>query len=543
MRAPFLLSCFLWLLPVGGLCGNDPVVVLFGLEDPHGVLDRKVRDSLTERLAGLLCDCGHELIKPSEIQERLKNRFPPGRVPRKRTTIARGLGAWATLVTRIQRGGDGCRLDLFLFNLNSSSAEKAGRAEAACDAASLTEALSELAGPLCEHLKEKKIRPGRAADNQGAGLDDAVQALAQVAVLGAEVETRVIGKAEAGKPVRVSIATDPEGALVLWDGKPAGRTPLRIEPVEAGWHRLAIEHPGCVTLKDSLKIQGSIEMKIGLFLKQRRVRVLTNPPGAQVTVDGRLAGHAPVLVPLEAGRTHRLVARMENHREAFFEFKPKPATAQAPPQEVTIEMEGRPVYVMVDVHPPDARVEIGEGKKKEHIVGSGTVGIIPGKRKVIARLQGYVTVEKEVDFPAGKPAELRLRLKPLPGYTDLQDTIRSKRIQALVALGLSVGAFSVVWPLLKWSSDSKRASDEWLETSQKEPDPQTAQKALEKSRDMDDRAQWTGIAGYAALGVGIVSLGWSLYSFFTCPDDPQTFRVAPAGLPGGGQVVIFGRFW
>jgi hypothetical protein len=546
MRILPVLAVIVCLLPSSGLCGEQPVLVLFGLEDPHGVLDWKVRRALTGRLAGLLCDCGHELVEPAEIQQRLKNRFPPGRLPHKRTAIARSLGAWATVVTRVQRTGGGCRLEVFLYNLKSSSAEKTNRVKAACDQESLAEALPELAGPLCEHLKAGKIEPPPAETGKkpesGAGLEGAVEEMARLAAPEAEVETRAIGRAAAGKPVRVSIVTDPEGASVWWDGSKVGQTPLRIEPVEPGWHRLVLEAPGCVPLKESLKVQGSIEMKVGLFLRQRRVRVLTNPPGAEVTVDGKLAGTSPVLLSLKAKQTHRLVARLDNHREAFYEFKPKPATRNAPPLEVTVELEAQPVYVMVDVHPPEARVEIGTGEKQEHIVGSGTVGIVPGRRKVIARLEGYVTVEREVEFIPGKSAELKLRLKPIPGYTDTRSIIRSKRIQAFAALGLSAATFSVVWPLLKWSADSEMASDEWTETAERTSDPIAALKARIKSGEMDDRAEWTAIAGYAALGVGIVSLGWSLYSFLSCPDDPQTIRVAPARLPGGGQLVFWGRF-
>ncbi len=546
MRASLALFLALELLPSPALCGDRPVLVLFGLEDPHGVLDWKVRRALAESLAGLLRDCGHELVGPDQIQKRLKNRFPPGRLPRKRTVIARSLGAWATVVTRIQRTGGGCQLEAFLYNLKRSSAEKANRVTAACDRESLAEALPGLTGPLCEHLRTKKFPPKKTRPEKkrkaGAGLEDAAEDLARLAAPEAEMETQAIGSAEDGRPVRVSIVTDPEGASVLWDGKKAGRTPLRLEPVEPGWHRLVLEAPGCVPLKESLKIQGSIEMKVGLFLRQRRVRVLTVPPGAEVTVDGRLAGTSPVLVPLRAKQTHRLVARLENHEDTFLEFKPKPATRKAPPQEVTIELEARPIYVMVDVHPPGARVEIGSGEKREHIVGSGTVGIIPGKRKVVARLEGYVTVEKEVEFAPGKSAELRLRLKPIPGYTDTRKTIRSKRIQAFASLGLSAAAFSAVWPLLKWSSDSQRARDEWLRTARETPWADEAQEAIARAGDMDDRAEWTAMVGYAALGVGIASLGWSLYSFLTCPEDPQSIGIAPAFSNTGGLVVFSGSF-
>jgi hypothetical protein len=546
MRAFLVLATLVCLLPSQGLCGEKPVLVLFGLEDPHGALDWKVRNALSQRLAGLLGDCGHSLIPPGEIRERLKNRFPPGRLPRKRTTIARSLGAWATVVTRVQRGFSGCRLYVYLYNLKSSSAEKTNQVQAACDEESLAEALPGLAGPLCEYLKTKKIESPRArpekAQKDGAGLEGAVEAMAEVAAPAAEVETRVMGRPVPGKPVGVSIITDPEGAKVSWDGKSAGRTPLRIEPVEPGWHRVVLEAPGCVPMKQSLKISGSIEMKVGLFQRQRRVRVITNPPGAELTVDGKLAGSSPVLLSLKANQTHRLVARKENHREAFYEFSPKPATAQAPPQEVKIELEAQPVYVMVDVHPPEARVEIGSGGKNEHIVGSGTVGIIPGKRKVLARLEGFVTVEKEVEFIAGKSAELKLRLKPIPGYTDQQDRIRSKRIQAFATLGLSAVAFGAVWPMLKWSADSERAEKDWREYAEQTIYPTEHQKALDKASEMYDRALWTEIVGYAALGVGIVSSGWSLYSFISCPDDPQTIKVAPAAMPGGGQLVISGSF-
>jgi len=546
MRAPLVLVLILGLLPSPAFSGDRPVLVLFGLEDPHGALDWKVRNALSERLAGLLGDCGQALIPPGEIQERLKNRFPPGRLPYKRTTIARSLNAWATVVTRVQRSGDGCRLYVYLYNLKSSSAEKTNRVKAPCDEESLAELLPSLAEPLCEYLKVKKIEPPEAKPEKekqsDAGLEGAVEAMAEVAAPGAEVETRVLGRPVPGQPVRVSIITDPEGATVSWDNQVVGKTPLRIDPVTPGWHRMVLEAPGCVPLKESLKIQGSIEMKVGLFLRQRRVRVITNPPGAEISVDGRLAGTSPVLVSLKAKQTHRLVARKQNHREAYYEFAPKPATAQAPPQEVTIDLEAQPVYVMVDVHPPQARVEIGSGDKREHIVGSGTVGVIPGKRKVLARLEGFISVEKEVEFVPGKSAELKLRLKPIPGYTDTRDTIRSKRIQAFLTLGLSAVSFGTVWPMLKWSADSEQAEKDWRQQAELTVDPVERQKALDQASAMSDRAQWTEIVGYAALGAGIASLGWSLYSFFSCPDDEQTIRVAPAALPGGGQVIIVGRF-
>jgi hypothetical protein len=407
--------------------------------------------------------------------------------------------------------------------------------------------LPGLAGPLCEYLQTKKIEPPKKTrlekeKKNDAGLEGAVEAMAEVAAPGAEVETRVLGRPQPGKPLRVSIITDPEGATVSWDNKVVGKTPIKIDPVKPGWHRMVLEAPGCVPLKESMKIQGSIEYKVGLFLRQRRVRVITNPPGAEVTVDGRLAGTSPVLVSLKAKQTHRVVAKKENHRETYYEFKPKPATKKAPPQEVTIELEAQPVYVMVDVHPPEARVEIGSGDKKEHIVGSGTVGVIPGRRKVLARLEGYIAIEKEVEFVPGKSAELQLRLKPIPGYTDLKSTIRSKRIQAFATLGLSAVAFGAVWPMLKWSADSEQAEKNWRAYAEQTIYPTEHQKALDKAAEMSDRAQWTAIVGYAALGVGIVSLGWSLYSFFSCPDDPQTIKVAPAATIGGGQLVIFGSF-
>ena len=153
------------------------------------------------------------------------------------------------------------------------------------------------------------------------------------------------------------------------------------------------------------------------------------------------------------------------------------SSAQAAPQEVSIDLIPQPVFVLLDVSPSKARVTIGTGSDHAELVGSGTAGVIPGKRKVVARLEGYQTVTREVMIPVGNPFELTLRLEPLPAFLAYQQKFASKRWQAWTGLTISLVALSAVWPMIKWTEDSRKASNQWYRTSLEAQDAVSARLA------------------------------------------------------------------
>ena len=108
----------------------------------------------------------------------------------------------------------------------------------------------------------------------------------------------------------LSLTSDPSGAGVSVDGKPAGRTPVSLE-LPAGRHVVALTHGQrhrAITVDAKAGQTTALVLELGAGASSTgQLRVSTTPPGARVTIDGLARGTSPVLVAdLEPG-THEVV--------------------------------------------------------------------------------------------------------------------------------------------------------------------------------------------------------------------------------------------
>ncbi len=118
--------------------------------------------------------------------------------------------------------------------------------------------------------------------------------------------------------VRLSLESEPAGALARLDGRRLGTTPLKNArlPQDGAKHLLELElvnfEPYSVELDAA---DGKpVQHKAVLLRSRQELRVETTPPGARVLLDGkRLDGATPLdLGALEIGVTHSLRLEMEN---------------------------------------------------------------------------------------------------------------------------------------------------------------------------------------------------------------------------------------
>lgn len=97
------------------------------------------------------------------------------------------------------------------------------------------------------------------------------------------------------KDVRVS--TNPQGALVSLDDRPIGQSPTTapavgfyVEPQSGQWttHVLRVEKPGYEPIEQAISWEeGKTDYAIDFQAKRKQVRVITDPPGAMVAIDGQ----------------------------------------------------------------------------------------------------------------------------------------------------------------------------------------------------------------------------------------------------------------
>jgi len=129
-------------------------------------------------------------------------------------------------------------------------------------------------------------------------------ALAQIELLRASVA--------ASQPGRLTIVTHPDSASVSVDGQSRGMTPLTLS-VDPGAHTVTVrsginERVLPVTVAAGADIVRDLEMtNIAAVAASGALSVMTDPPGAHVTIDGTPAGTSPVTVDALRAEPHMVI--------------------------------------------------------------------------------------------------------------------------------------------------------------------------------------------------------------------------------------------
>lgn len=141
---------------------------------------------------------------------------------------------------------------------------------------------------------------------------------------------------------KITLKIDGKPARVFVDGEPLGVTPLS-EPVllGSGPHTFKAEREGFITVEKSLEVVSRKDVTLELVLKPKEdlsapadVTIESSPPGAIITVDGKLAGLAPTKVKLPPGG-HEVLADLEGFSTTRIEV----VVSAGQSRKVTVTME------------------------------------------------------------------------------------------------------------------------------------------------------------------------------------------------------------
>jgi hypothetical protein len=216
---------------------------------------------------------------------------------------------------------------------------------------------------------------------------------------------------------RLEVRSRPEGAEIFLDGaRVARKTPWVIEDLVLGPHRLRLTRPEFRDWELEVRVDGPTPAPVVAELRPgARLRVVTTPPGARITVDGSpQSGRSPLLVGgLEPGAQVRVAARKAGHRMA----------------ERAVRLEGALSVLSLELKPLGALLEItgsGEGPSRQVLLDRRPEGRLPLKgRRVDFGEHTLHLVDDE------KRSEVRLLLKvarpgPAPRAQDLVANIHAR---------------------------------------------------------------------------------------------------------------------
>ncbi|WP_243301471.1 serine/threonine-protein kinase [Geothrix oryzisoli] len=116
------------------------------------------------------------------------------------------------------------------------------------------------------------------------------------------------------EPSRVlSIESRPAGAEVFLDGTSLGRTPLRQVVVKGKADLLRLEKPDFLPLAYHLKAEDK-DLALRLQPAPFQVQVASDPPGAEIFLDGEAKGKTPAAVEIPGEGSHQLRLDLEGYQ-------------------------------------------------------------------------------------------------------------------------------------------------------------------------------------------------------------------------------------
>lgn len=204
---------------------------------------------------------------------------------------------------------------------------------------------------------------------------------------------------------QVRIDSRPTGARVSVAGAEVGTTPAEVAVV-AG-EELRLELDGHRSWQRSLDLAPGETRDLGvveLAPADASLRVLSEPAGASVTLDGRHRGRTPLTLEVPPGQTHRVALFLPGHADASREVR------LASGQTRTLEVQLEPQLGRVDIQllPEDAELYI-DGRR--HPGARHRLELPARPHQLRVEREGYLTEKRALTPTPGAPQALQITLR------------------------------------------------------------------------------------------------------------------------------------
>ncbi len=202
------------------------------------------------------------------------------------------------------------------------------------------------------------------------------------------------------------LQSSPAGASLAVDGEAVGRTPYAGELIH-GQRRLVVRMPGYKPWSRTIDVVAGRAVSIPDVVLEKAdglLEIVTNPPGAAITIDGRFRGEAPAKLAVSPDRDHRVTVMKAG-------YAPQTTSARAAPDAVTalaLQLEPELAVINLITEPADAELLI-DGQP----AGTATqrLNLPTHEHELIIRKPGYASFRTVVTPRRGVDKHLRITLK------------------------------------------------------------------------------------------------------------------------------------
>ncbi|NTU48418.1 MAG: PEGA domain-containing protein [Syntrophobacteraceae bacterium] len=210
------------------------------------------------------------------------------------------------------------------------------------------------------------------------------------------------------KLATLKVDTTPAGVAIYVNDELRGRSPLEVS-LPLGKYLVRMRLDGYMDWVEVVQLGEERRYPLSVDLKPVQtlavLNVTTVPPGADVTVDGRLEGKSPVTLRLTAGKKTVRIS-LDGYQE--WSDTVLLQEARDTPLEINLKQAARESELAINSNPPGAQVYVDETPKG---VTPLRVKASPGKHAVRLTLANHQEWEGKVQVEEGKEHPLNVDLK------------------------------------------------------------------------------------------------------------------------------------
>ena len=206
----------------------------------------------------------------------------------------------------------------------------------------------------------------------------------------------------------VTITTEPDAADIFVDEERLGQTPLTTEILE-GKHAIRIKKPDYKVWQDEIIVTAGEAMDLGnikLELADAVVFLVSNPPRANITVDGDYKGLTPLQLTLTPGKQ----STIRLFKQGYMPASRKITAKLGDQQRLNINLKPELVTVEFNVKPADAKLYI-DGKLRG--TAKQTLQLSAKTHNIEIRKEGFVVHKTKITPHIGIAQQVNVALKTL----------------------------------------------------------------------------------------------------------------------------------
>ena len=206
----------------------------------------------------------------------------------------------------------------------------------------------------------------------------------------------------------VSISSEPAGADIIVGEETVAVTPAVVQLLE-GKHRLSVVASGFSAWDGVVEAEPNTSQELPLIRLQpadAKLRVDSIPRGANVTVNGRYRGQAPLTLDLAPSVDYEIGLSKAGYGSTTRGIR----LASAASESITVDLSARTGSVTINVQPSDATVYV-DGRARGR--GASTLKLSSAPHRIEVKKPGYISWSRTVTPRPGYPQTMTARLKSL----------------------------------------------------------------------------------------------------------------------------------